>query len=262
MARKNKIATLETATDALAEAVIANTDAAVLEAVVAHLEATEVQEPEATVSAPPATEQSFKELLDAVALDDADLMLRATSEALDERAMFEDTKNPDNLNIHRTIKKVRASLVRTYAAKVMIAAGQEPAFINRSLMDGSCYNVYAIGKYADLVDALAGSGMHNAINIAVTRSLFAFAKAGLEFNGEMAKAAASDKIRVAETVKRHLVRHTVSASTAPTQASSTMQALETLKVVRVEGSRKHPVYKLLDTPAARRMQEVVEAMAA
>jgi hypothetical protein len=145
---------------------------------------------------------------------------------------------------------------------VMIAANQDPNFINRVLMDGSCYNVYAIGKYADLVDALAGSGMSNAINIAITRTLFAFDKAGLEFNGEMAKAAASDKIRVSAEVARHMIRHTVSASTAPTQASSTMQALQTLGVVAIDGSRKNPKYKLLDNPVTDRLREVVERMAA
>jgi len=252
MARKNKIAANETPA----------TEIAALEAVVATIEATEVQEPEATVSTEPATEQSFKELLDAVTPEQTDIMLTITSGHISQRVVFEDTKNPDNANIHRTLKKVRGSLVRAYAAKVMVAAQQDPVFINRTLLDGSCYNVYAIGKYGDLVDALAGTGMTNAINIAITRSLFAFAKAGLEFNGEMAKAAASDKIRVAESLRKHLIRHTVSASTAPTQASSTMQALETLKIVRIEGSRKNPVYKLLDTPQARRLQEVVEAMAA
>lgn len=253
MAKKIKTEALATAEAAL--------DAAALEAVVAHIEATEVQEPEATVSEAPAT-ADFADLLNAVTSDQQSEMMMAADAALRDRQTFEDAKNPDNANIHRTIKKVRGSLVRAFAAKVMVAADQNASFINRHLMDGSRYNVYAIGKYGDLVDALAGSGMTNAINIAITRSLFAFAKAGLDFTGEMAKAAASDKIRVAETVRKHLIRHTVIASTAPTQASSTMQALETLGIVRIEGSRKNPVYKLLNTPQRHRMQEVVEAMAA
>lgn len=235
-------------------------DTAALEAVVATIEATEVQETEATVLEAPAVD--FRDLLIGIAHEDAEAMLLATNAAINDREYFEAEKNPENANIHRTLKKVRASLARSYAARVMVAAQQDAGFINRHLMDGSRYNVYAIGKYADLVDALAGSGMQNAINIAITRSLFAFAKAGVEFNGEMAKAAASDKIRVSEAVKKLLVRHTVSASTAPTQASSTMQALETLGIVRIEGSRKNPVYKLRDTLTARRLAEVVEAMAA
>jgi hypothetical protein len=244
---------------------VANAEAAIdpaLEAVVSVLEATEVQEPEADPVDLPEASVDFKDLIDGATDAEIEEMLNGVTSAISDRESFEDTKNPDNLNIHRTLKKVRQSLDRTWAAKVMVAAQQDPAFINRELMDGSRYNVYAIGKYGDLVDALAGSGMRNAINIAITRSLFAFAKEGLAFTGEMAKAAASDKIKVAEHVRKHLVRHTVSASTAPTQASSTMQALETLKIVAVEGSRKHPTYRLLDTPQRFRLQEVVEAMAA
>lgn len=253
MAKKIKTETAVAATEAL--------DASALEAVVAHIEATEVQEPEATVFEEPAT-ADFADLLNAVSPESAERMFKDATDAIADREFFETTKNPENANIHRTLKKVRGSLLRAYAAKVMVAAQQDAGFINRHLMDGSRYNVYAIGKYADLVDALAGSGMHNAINIAITRSLFAFAKAGLDFTGEMAKAAASDKIRVAETLRKHLVRHTVSASTAPTQASSTMQALETLGIVRIDGSRKNPTYRLLNTPQRHRMQQVVEAMAA
>lgn len=263
MARKIK--TLA-ATTANIEAVEPSFDAsaldAALEAVVATIEAAEVQEPEAeAVSETPAV-TDFRDLMAEVDDEASARMVDEARAALLEREAFEDRKNPDNANIHRTIKKLRTQLLRSYAGRVMVAAKQDPGFINRTLMDGSCYNVYAVGKYGDLVDALAGSGMSNAINIAITRSLFAFARNGLEFNGEMAKAAASDKIRVADAVKKVLVRHTVSASTAPTQASSTMQALETLGIVRVEGSRKHPTYKLLETPQRYRLQEIVEAMAA
>ena len=51
-------------------------------------------------------------------------------------------------------------------------------------------------QVADLVDGLTTGVLRNAINIAVMRSLFNFRKAGIPFTGEMAKAAASDKIRV------------------------------------------------------------------
>ena len=254
----------EAQTAALADAIIENTDPSVLEQIVLNIEATEAQVSEAPAEDvhEASAEVDFKDAIAAVPLDDAELMLKGTNVALDERAAFEDAKNPDNANIHRTIKKVRGSLARAYAARVMVVANQSPDFINRVLMDGSRYNVYAIGKYGDLVDALASGVMANSINIAITRSLFAFDKAGQSFTGEMAKAAASDKIRVADHLKKLLVRHTVSASTAPTQASSTMQALETLGIVAVEGSRKHPTYRLLNTPARWRMQRVVEAMAA
>jgi ABC-type microcin C transport system duplicated ATPase subunit YejF len=55
----------------------------------------------------------------------------------------------------------------------------------------------------------------------------------------------------------HLVRHTVSASTAPTQASSTMQALETLGVVKRSGSGKNPVFEVVDGPLTRKIEELL-----
>lgn len=132
-----------------------------------------------------------------------------------------------------------------------MAANVSADFINRTLHNGSRFNVYAFGKIADIARSLIdGTTLSNAINNAVVKSLFRCKKAGVGFTLEIAKAAASDKIRIDPTISRNLVRHTVSASTAPTQASSTMQALETLWVMRIQGSRRSPVYEVLDTPIA------------
>jgi hypothetical protein len=199
------------------------------------------------------------ELMQAVSDVNVKNALIAINGEIIDRELFEVKKNPDNANIHKTIKKIKGSLERTHAATLMVAANVSPGFINRTLQDGSKYNVYAVLKVADLVDGLTGAGLTNAINIACMRSLFNFHKAGLAFTGEMAKAAASDKIRVSDAVKKHLIRHTVSASTAPTQASSTMQALQTLGVVRIEGSRKHPTYAVIDGPVTRRLKELADA---
>lgn len=253
----------------------------VIAEVVAELEADilpPVQEPEATVevSDPPASEEApvggtqdepatptYDEIVSGIADEEVEDTMHATRTELGVRALFENDKNPDNANIHRTLKKCTDSLVRRHAALAMIAASVDIGFINRSLHDGFRYNVYAVGKFADLVDGLTnGSSMRNAINIACCRSLFKFRAAGVPFTGEMARAAASDKLRVSEAVKKHLIRHTVSASTAPTQASSTMQALETLGVVKAEGSRKNPVYLILDNPITTRLAEVVASMEA
>lgn len=187
----------------------------------------------------------------------AKLMVERIDSELNERQRFEETKNPNNSNIHKTIKKVRGSLARSHAAAFMIAANVSPTFLNRVLHDGSKYNVYAMQKFSDFVDGLVGGTVTNAINIACMRTLFNFQKEGLAFTGEIAKAAASDKIRISAALRKHLVSHTVSASTAPTQASSTMQALQTLGVVRVEGSRKHPTYIVCNNAVTDRLQEIV-----
>ncbi|WP_114217455.1 hypothetical protein [Ochrobactrum sp. 3-3] len=66
-------------------------------------------------------------------------------------------------------------------------------------------------------------------------------------------------MRVPANIAKLLTRHTVSPSTAPTQASSTMQALETVGAVKNVGTERAPVYRLLDTPIAKRLEAVAIA---
>lgn len=148
--------------------------------------------------------------------------------AIDARSAFETEKHGSGHNIHKTLSKVRKALMWKDTSRVMLAANVDPAFINRTLHDGSRYNVYAVDKVADAVKGLANGVVSNAINRACMVSLFQMRKAGIPFTGDIAKACASDKVHVDVAIRKHLMRHTVSASTAPTQASSTMQALETL----------------------------------
>jgi hypothetical protein len=185
-----------------------------------------------------------------------DEMVVELSSALDDRVEFEERVGPDNLSIHKTLKKVRAAFTANKnAARVLLAVNTDSAFINRSISEGARYNVYALGKLADIVKGLTDGQISNAINLACMKSLFAFRTAGVPFTSQLARAAASDKIRdIDPSVRKHLVRHTVSASTAPTQASSTMQALETLGIVKRTGTRRDAVYTLNDTPAVQKLE--------
>lgn len=180
----------------------------------------------------------------------------------DDRIRFEQSQPDHKPSIVATLNKSRAKLAMPSAAAVLLAAQVPVSFMNRSISAGSAYNVYAVEKVADIVKALGGGELGNAINIAVCRSLFRFRAAGETFTGEMAKACASDKIRIQGQIAKVLVRHTVSASTAPTQASSTMQALTTLGIVKNKGTQKAPVYELTDTPQTKRLEEVVTKLAA
>lgn len=182
---------------------------------------------------------------------------------LDVRAQFEKTKDIDNDKIHKSLSKSRAKLATPSIAALLIASSVDAAFINRSISAGSRYNVYAIDKLADLVTGMSKGLISNAINIAICRSLFAFRAANQVFDGEMAKAACSKQIRIASpSLAALLIRHTVSPSTAPTQMSSTMNALETLGIVQNNGSQKFPLFSLTDSPQTRRLEEVLDKMAA
>jgi len=212
---------------------------------------------------PPATLETMIVSLDQIAasldLDVVGAKAQSIVNEFDAREIAERQKNLDNDSIVKSLRKSRSKLGSLTAAAVLIAASVDEGFINRTIHTGAAYNVYAIDKVADIVAALGGSTMKNAINIAVMKSMFKFRAAGLSFTGEMAKCCASDKIRIAASLSKELVRYTVSASTAPTQASSTMQALQTLGVVINKGSPKLPVYELTDTPATTRLQSLLAA---
>jgi hypothetical protein len=199
----------------------------------------------------------FDDLLDAVDEDTRRAVSLSILMGLDDRAAFEEAKNPDNDSIQKTLKKLNSALASPKAAAVIDVTSTPVDFMNQG--GANRYNVYAIDKLADIVAGLSGGVMRNAINNAVTKSLFRFRAAGESFTGEMAKAAASDKIRIQGAIKAQLVRHTVSAQTAPTQASSTMQALQTLGIVVNKGSVKHPVYELTDTPQTAKLKEILAA---
>jgi hypothetical protein len=220
-------------------------------------EETPAEEP--AVEDAPASEQDFDAVLAGISADDAKVMALRVASAFDERADFERVLDPDNSKIQKTLSNTRAKLIELGAARVLIATNIDPEVINRSIHEGARYNVYAIQKLADACSAVGydGRGVANAINNACMRSLFRFRAAKLTFTGEMAKAAASDKIRIDRAIAQHLVRHTVSPSTAPTQASSTMQALETMGVVRRSGSGRNPTFELTGNPIVSKLEKVL-----
>ncbi|AMB48299.1 hypothetical protein [Methylobacterium sp. AMS5] len=210
------------------------------------------------------TGPSFRELMDLLDDTDIEMAQRTINAAIDERAQFELQKKGDGHNIQRTLKKAREGMgVSKAPARVLIAAAVDTAFVNRTQHDGSRYNVYAIDKVVDILRALGSDAgeVKNAINRACLKSIFALQAAGHAFSLELAKACASDKYGVEIAVRKHLTRHTVSASTAPTQASSTMQALETLGVVKREGSSRNPTFTLTDAPITAALKEKIQKAA-
>lgn len=234
-----------------------------LDAIAEMIEEESETPPAAQSDGPPASESvelqaaSLEEVMAGFGDEEVTDMVFAISEAVTEREEFEAAKKGDGANIQRTLKKVRQQMVTKRAARVLLATNVDPSFINREVHTGSKYNVYALGKLADVIYGVTDGVIANAINLACMRSLFRFRAAEVPFTGEMAKAAASNKVRVEAALRRHLVSHTVSAGTAPTQASSTMQALATLGVVKVEGSSRNPTYVLTDSPLCRKIEEKV-----
>lgn len=182
---------------------------------------------------------------------------------LDRRERFERSLPDFKEQIVKSLANARKSLAMPSAAKIMMAASVDLDFINREIHTGARYNVYALGKLADIIHALAnGRAMGNAINRACMVSLFRARANGTPFTLDIAKAASSKQIRVEPSINAWLLRHTVSPSTAPTQSSSTMQALRTLGIVRTDGSVKRPTYIVEDNAVSRAAEEICKTITA
>lgn len=202
--------------------------------------------------------KSFSELLDAVSNDSVEAMQRALTVAFADRAAYEREINPNNDNIQKTLTKVQRGHLAHGISKAMHAIGLDPNYLNKSEVSGKRRNVYALEKLQDLIYGASSGWVKNAINAAVLVSMVRLEKANVPFTGAIAKACASDKIAVDAQLKGLLARHTVSESTASTQSSSTMTALEDLGAVVNLGTQKHPVWKFADSAIGKRLREITE----
>lgn len=199
------------------------------------------------------------EMLGAVDDQAKGYMIERTQANFDERARFELMMRPMNDSVTGKLKAYCKKMAVPGNAGMMIATNIDPDFVNRSINDGRRFNIYAIDKLNDLLAGLNSGSFKNAVNIAVMKSLFKHRAAGVPFTGLSALAAVSDKVKVEKGMTAVLVRHTTSAATAPTQSSSTFNALATMGVVKNKGSIKFPIWELTDTPVTRRIETLIAA---
>lgn len=178
--------------------------------------------------------------------------------AFETRIAFEQAQPSVSNKMIPNLKSCMASLASETGARLLAALDIDMGFVNREVAKGSRFNVYALQKVCDLVTAMTAGFMKNAVNRAVLKSMFTCRDNEVAFNGDLALAAVSDKIRIEPRFAKHLTRHTVSQNTASTQKSSTMNALEALGIAtsnKLRGAAE--VFTLTDTPQTRRLQEVL-----
>jgi len=202
---------------------------------------------------------NFADLMASVTNAQIAAMMKTVNGAIDARMEFEHRQRPNNDSIQTKLKSAKTKLVTENAATVITATGTDADFINRSITEGRRFNIYAVDKIADVVQGLKSGIFRNAVNIAVIKSLFQFKVAGVPFSGEAATAATSNKIKVSQAMNKILVRHDVSAATAPTQTSSTMSALQTLGIVENIGNAKFPIWQLTNAPVVEHIQGMLKA---
>lgn len=217
-----------------------------------------VEEEKTEDDAPVDPAMSFLEARDAVTMEQVTKMQTDLTAAFAERANYERQMNPANDNIQKTLTKVQKGHLAHAISQGFVAAGVDPNYLNKSEVSGKRRNVYALAKLQDLIYGASSGHLKNAINIAVLVSMVKLERAQVAFTGAVALACASDKIAVEAHLKGLLRRHTVAESTASTQSSSTMTALEDLGAVVNHGTQKHPRWTFSDTMLARRLREVAE----
>lgn len=235
----------------------AELESTTIEAPVLEASSEESQAPD-TSEEPTETFMSMVERLKSDA-ETIDVTKKAIISTIEDRKAFEAAKSSANGSIQATLNKGREKLITGENVAVLLAAAVTPDFVMRSTNEGSAYNVYAILKLADLTKALVSGVISNDVNRHIVKSLFQVISAGEQFTTEVARACVSKQIRLTDKVAKCLSRHTASPATAPTQASSTMQALSTLGIVKNTGTTRNPVYQLTDAPIVERMKEVALA---
>lgn len=235
---------------ALAEA---NGAQAALAAEAQQVVADEADEDEALDDALP-----FDELMTAIPDARVQQVMASVAAGFADRARFEAEANPTNTNIQKTLSKLQKGHLTPGVMRASIISGVGESYMNVSEVNGKRRNVYALEKMRDILYGAVTGHLKNAINIACLASLVRLEAVQIPFTGAVAKACASDKMAIDTHIKPYLRRHTVSESTASTQSSSTMTALEDLGVVKNSGTRQQPVFALTDSPLAKRLVEVVK----
>lgn len=261
-AMADQAAAVETGAAALAE-IEAEKELAAIEAQ-ANEEPAQAEAPAEEEQAAPAIEHvegDLKAMKENFSLEDKEAMKAEIVAGFATRKAFEQSQPGLSSKMIPNLDAEEKKMATIGAAGLFLAMDIDTGFINREISTGSRFNVYAFQKLNDLIVALDGGFIQNAINRAIVTSLFNFRDAGLAFTGHAALAAASDKVKVDRTIAKHLARHTVSEATAPTQKSSTMTALKTLGIVINTGTHGHEVWQLTDTPQTRRLEEVIRKAA-
>lgn len=197
-----------------------------------------------------------------VTQNDAASMRDALRDNLVNRAEYERAKNAENDSVQSTLNNVSKIYLNEHFARFALVCSLDAAHINKSERVNARLNVYTLDKIAALFKATCAHSKHNAFNAAIVASLvnFANSKSEAHFTIEHAKMSAS-KFYNCENVKANrklLVRRdSVAASTASTQASSTMNALKACNAVTEYTNEGMICYRLNDNAIANALRESV-----
>lgn len=180
---------------------------------------------------------------------------------IDSRIAYEVEKNADSLSIQKTLNDIRKAVSFKSVADVMCAANVDAAFINRAERSNARFNVYAAEKVVNVARAAAKLATLNHYTLAILRSALALEANQMTLTQRDAVAACSIDMKLADAKRdKILVKYQkhVHASTASTQASSSINALKMYNVLRESrDDANQTVFTIVDCDFTKALRESV-----
>ncbi len=153
--------------------------------------------------------------------------------AFDSRAAYEVSKNAENTNMQKTLTDLKVSVNHESIAALMMKANVSADFINRAERSNARFNVYSAEKIVNVIRFAASAAALNHYTLNILKSVCACENASVDFTQADAVSACSLSVKVNAAKASHISQYQkhVSANTASTQASSSLNALLMTNVI-------------------------------
>lgn len=156
--------------------------------------------------------------------------------SVDARAAYELSKNADNDSMQAKLTQIRKSVDHDVIAQVMLASNVDADYLNRAERVSNRFNVYSAEKVVNVARACAKVSELNHYTLAVFKTAQALAKIESALTHRDAVSACSMKIKHSDAKREAIIKQTrfqkhIEASTASTQSSSSINALQAFNVL-------------------------------
>lgn len=164
-------------------------------------------------------------------------MTNAFVTAIEARIAFENDKNAANTSMQKTLADMSKIAANDKIAEILVASNVDANFINRAERSNARFNVYAAEKVFNIARNLANVAALNHYTRAIIATCKALEDASLQMTHKDAVCACSQDVKHTDKTREAILRKTryakhISANTASTQASSSINALQVFNVLR------------------------------
>lgn len=176
---------------------------------------------------------------------------------IDARAQYEIEKNSENTSIQACLvtsrTSIRNSVNHEKIAEILMLSNHDVATINRQERSNNRYNVYAYEKIANIANVLLNSTSVSRLNhysTAILKAVHSYESAELTFTHKDAVSACSADCKHSEKAREKILKDVryakhVAATTASTQSSSSINALQSMNVLtEARDDANNVIYKL------------------